>query len=517
MKLNFEKINWKILLALSWWVDSVVLLDLLVKKFDKSEIIIWHYNHNLRWKESDDDELFCKKISSKNWIKFYYEKAKKSPKNEDEARNLRYNFLIKIAEKENCNYIATAQHKDDQVETLLLQLIRWTWGFSPMQIKTKDKRLKTKDILYRPLLNFSKKEIIEYAKDNKLSWREDSTNKESIFTRNKIRNEILPKLNEINPSFWESLINLANLSSTWADFIRQEAAEHISEINWNPELISKSSVLKVISKRVFDWLHLAMKRWVIKNLNHNLTAKNVAEVVEMIEKWIWWKEKHWIYLNNWIIQGVKKWKLENDNWKNNRSLFNSFNLKSSVLILASQSPQRKRLLSKITENFLVIPSKYDEVWNDEKSIEENISMFWENKALEVARKYPDSLVIWCDTFVVHPKNWVYLKPKDIDEARKMLLSYSSSKIKVLSWISLLSVWKDKKIKKDSRLSETQIEFWEIGQDEVEEWLTMNEWQWRSWACSIEWYTARFVKRIDGCFFNIIWLPVSLLKQMLDEF
>lgn len=514
-----ETIKGRFLLAISGWVDSLVLLDFFVKNYNKKDLVIAHFNHNIRWSESDWDELFVWELAKKYWIKFYSEKVLKSPKSEEEARDLRYDFLFKIWEKEICDYVVTAQHKDDQIETLMLQLIRWTWSFSPMKEFKNIKIWKAEKVkkcvsfcglnIYRPFLQYSKQELLSYANQNNLEWREDSTNKQDIYTRNIIRNTILPKILEINPNFWESLIRFSTISwDNW--YLVEKLANEL--LNWN------NSIAKVI----FDKLHISIKRMVIKQiLLHQrrdamqsvftLNFTNIEEILEMISKWIWWKEKHWFRLENWIIYYA--------------STFVPQPLWLSKLILASASPQRKRLLSNITNDFIVIPSKYEEKWDNKKTIEENAIMFAEKKALDIARKHEWSIIIWCDTFVVHPKYWVYMKPRDINEAKKQLKSYSWESVKVISWLSVIefiemfckniSEWWQ--IKKKSKLVETIIKFDKITSEEVDIWLSKNEWQWRSWSCSVEWYASKFIKEIKWCFFNIVWLPVYELDKILKEF
>ena len=475
-KIDLDK-KGKFLLAISGGVDSVFLSYLFAKKYDKKDIIIAHFNHNLRWKESDFDENFVKKISENKWIKFYSKKTEKNIKNEEEARDLRYDFLFDIFKKEKCDYLVTAQHKNDQSETLFFQLIRWTWAFSPMKKISENK-------IYRPFLDITKKEILEFVKKENINWREDSSNKENIYTRNILRNKIIPEIEKINPNFSNAIINFSEISFANANFIKNESKKLLQ--NWK------------ISKRIFDNLDISLKRGVIKFLNKNLSFKNISEVLEMIKKWIWKKEKHSIFLENGIIFFNKN---------------NEKNTNFNQIILASQSPQRKRLLANITENFLIIPSKFEEIWDKKKSIEENVVYFSEWKALEISRKYDWKKIIWCDTFVIHPKFWNYFKPKNINEAKKQLLSYSWEKIRIISWISVLKS-ENKKIKKISKIVNSYVFFDEISEKDVENWLSKNEWQWRSWSCSIEWYASNFIKKIDWCFFNIIWLPVSVLRKML---
>jgi len=182
-----------------------------------------------------------------------------------------------------------------------------------------------------------------------------------------------------------------------------------------------------------------------------------------------------------------------------------------MLILASRSPQRKKLLDNMGYDFQIVHSSYEEEWDKKKTIEENVKMFAEEKALDVLREHPKNIVIGCDTFVVHPKKGVYLKPKNRADAKRMLKSYSGESVRVLSGISVMSAKK-----KDTRLVETEIIFAKIPEKLIDWWLDQNEWEGRSGAASIEGATSRFVKEIHGCFFNIIGLPVQVLDEMLKK-
>lgn len=297
--------NKKILIAISGWVDSIFLLNFLGEKKKNNlinDFIIAHFNHNLRWKESDWDENFVKKISEEKWIKFFSEKAEENLiKSEDDARKFRYEFLRKIAEKENCDFIATAHHKNDQVETLFLQLLRWTANFSPM------KEFNWK--IWRPLLNFSKKEILDFAKKNNLKRREDSTNKENDFTRNKIRNQIFPELEKINKNFWENLLNLAKISQENLFCLEKILDEKMKNFFWSEKIFFEE---KKFSKKFFDELDISLQKILIKKIfqkknktkkifTKNFSSENIFEVIEMIKKWEWKKEKHWFLFKKWVI------------------------------------------------------------------------------------------------------------------------------------------------------------------------------------------------------------------------
>ncbi len=181
------------------------------------------------------------------------------------------------------------------------------------------------------------------------------------------------------------------------------------------------------------------------------------------------------------------------------------------IILASSSPQRKRLLTQMGYKFKAIPSEYEERWDKTKTIKENAKLFAWNKALDIFEKHKNSIVIGCDTFVVHPENGVYLKPKDKNEAKKMLKSYSNETIEVISGISVISSTFER-----TKCLKTKIIFSKIEDDEIEWWLGQNEWQGRSGAFSIEGATMCFVKGVKGCFFNIIGLPTQVLSEILKS-
>ena len=479
----------KLILAISWWIDSICMLHIFLNQYDKKNLTIAHVNHNLRWDESNWDEEFVKNLALKNKIKYFKTKLKSPPKNEEEARDKRYEFLRKVLKDQKAKYIVTAQHKDDLIETLLFQLIRWTWSFCPMKQFSND--------IWRPLIEFSKKEILSYSKKNKLEWRQDSTNSQNIFTRNILRNKIIPEIVNINPNFWESILRMWEISSKNSELILEQAKNILHSNN-------------IISKITFDNLHIAHKRWILKSINPYLSFTNIEEIIKMIAKWIWKKEKHWFILENWIVKNDQiNSKLKTQN--------------SKLLILASSSPQRKRLMLNISDNFVVIPSNYEEKWDNKKNIEENIKHFAEQKALSVSRKHEHYIIIWCDTFVVHPEKWVYMKPKNEKEARMQLESYSWKRIEVLSWISVIKKSKPeadapslekKHITITTNIVKSHIQFEKFSKKQIDLWISKNEWQERSWWFSVEGFASNFIKSIDWCFFNIIWLPVSELRKML---
>jgi len=186
----------KLLVCVSGGVDSMVLINLL-NRFNY-DVSIAHCNFNLRNEESDLDENFVKNYAFSNSIPFFSKSfVTKLPKHSMQmaARNLRYEWFYEILKTEKLDYIITAHHLDDSLETFILNLSRASGIEGLTGIK------KLNDLIVRPLLVFSKKEILNYAKANNIKWREDSTNKNNNYQRNQIRNEIIPLLKKLHPNF----------------------------------------------------------------------------------------------------------------------------------------------------------------------------------------------------------------------------------------------------------------------------------------------------------------------------
>jgi len=203
---NFSQLKGKkLLIAVSGGVDSMVLLDLFYKlRFD---ICVVHCNFQLRGKESDGDELFVQVKSKKLKVKSYFirfdtEKYSKENKLSIQiaARKLRYNWFQEIISL-GFDYVLTAHHLDDNVETFLINFTRGTGLEGLTGIPTQNGNI------IRPLLPFSREEIENYALENKIQWREDSSNTSDKYFRNKLRHDIVPLLKELNTGFLDSFQN----------------------------------------------------------------------------------------------------------------------------------------------------------------------------------------------------------------------------------------------------------------------------------------------------------------------
>ena len=193
----------KLLVASSGGIDSMVLTHLL-SKLDY-QISLAHCNFHLRGKESDLDEAFvvqtAKSIQIPHHIISFDTKEYAKEKNisiQMAARDLRYTWFEKLLQKQDLDFLLTAHHADDNLETFLINFSRGTGLEGLTGIPAINNKI------IRTLLPFSRKEIEQYAKENKISWREDQSNKETKYLRNKLRHELIPLLKELNPSLLES-------------------------------------------------------------------------------------------------------------------------------------------------------------------------------------------------------------------------------------------------------------------------------------------------------------------------
>lgn len=178
----------KYVVAVSGGVDSAVLLDLLTKQ-SGLELVVAHVDHGMR-EDSAADRKFVEDLAKKHKLPFEFVEARLGSKaSEAQARKVRYEFLEKVRVKYAANKIVTAHHQDDVLETMLINIVRGTGrkGLSSLS--------DTAHVL-RPLVPYSKAEIITYAKTHNLDWREDPSNNDTKYLRNYLRKNVMPKLSQ---------------------------------------------------------------------------------------------------------------------------------------------------------------------------------------------------------------------------------------------------------------------------------------------------------------------------------
>lgn len=217
--------NQTYLLAVSGGADSMVLVYLFNELRDFGyQFQVAHINYKLRGEDSDSDQKVVEDFCKKNNIKFHlYEVSEKDKKPENSiqlwARELRYRFFKEIQEKENLNFLVTAHHLNDQLETFIINLSKASGinGLSGIPANENN--------ILRPLLNFSKEEIYRFAEENKIDFREDLSNKKNDYLRNKIRNEIVPELLETNEQFLENFRKSISYLNQTKDFVNDNIDE----------------------------------------------------------------------------------------------------------------------------------------------------------------------------------------------------------------------------------------------------------------------------------------------------
>lgn len=189
----------KILLTVSGGLDSVILFDLMLKA--QFNFVVAHCNFGLRGEESDLDAIFVKELAEKNNIPVFIQKFQTKEYAESQgistqmaAREMRYTWFEVLRLKENLDYIATAHHQNDNLETFLLNLIRGTGIAGLHGIPPKKNRI------IRPLLFANREQIQEYAQENQIQWREDNSNQSNKYKRNLLRNQVIPLLKTLNPN-----------------------------------------------------------------------------------------------------------------------------------------------------------------------------------------------------------------------------------------------------------------------------------------------------------------------------
>ncbi|MGE0771663.1 MAG: tRNA lysidine(34) synthetase TilS [Cyclobacteriaceae bacterium] len=235
----------KVLLGVSGGVDSMAMLHLFHEH--GFNVGVAHCNFCLRGKDSDEDERLVKKYCADRSVPFFskrfetkYHAREKGISIQMAARQLRYNWFEELLKSERYNCLATAHHLNDNVETVLLNLVRGTGlaGLAGIPLKT--------ERVFRPLLQYSKKEILEYAKSNQIPWRADASNESDDYQRNLLRNQVIPILRQLNPNLEETFVRnmerLAGAKETLDVYVRELRKKYLSH---------KGAHLR-ISKKVFS-------------------------------------------------------------------------------------------------------------------------------------------------------------------------------------------------------------------------------------------------------------------------
>jgi tRNA(Ile)-lysidine synthase len=248
----------KVVVGLSGGADSVALLHIL-KELQNGPLNInlyaAHVNHGIRGVHAREDAIFAHNLCKEWGIPFFLEEAdipslarSMNQSEEEVGRQIRYGFFREVAEKVNGNKIATAHHKNDQAETILHNLIRGTGmqGLTGIQAVSDG-------VIIRPLLEITKQQILEYIALHELPYQEDATNEDSTYTRNRIRNQLIPSLEkDFNPDIVDSLVRMSGILREEEEFL----ADYTMDLY---QKYTRSYLNKLIlDLKSFSFCHLAI-------------------------------------------------------------------------------------------------------------------------------------------------------------------------------------------------------------------------------------------------------------------
>jgi len=282
----------KFLVAVSGGADSLVLLHTLHSLAPKNrwKISVAHFNHQLRGRASDADEKLVRAVAKKMALPIFTERGKVAEfavqskiSVEMAARKLRHEFFARAARTQKISTIALAHHADDQVELFFLRLLRGTGGEGMAGMKWRSPSPADKNItLIRPLLGFSKADILAFARENKIRFRDDATNFSQDFLRNRIRNELLPLLQKkYQPGLAKTVLRLMEITGAEAEFVSETAQLWLENKSGKRKAESGKPESARGVAHSFDRLPIAVQR---KILQQQLTGAGVVSDFELVER-----------------------------------------------------------------------------------------------------------------------------------------------------------------------------------------------------------------------------------------
>lgn len=277
---NLIEKNDKIVIGVSGGPDSICLLHVLYGLKEKLgiEIVVAHVNHMLRDVadlETEYVQKFCKKLGIECYVKKadILEISKIQKKGTEEVgRQVRYDFFDEVAKKTNSNKIATAHNSNDRAETVILNILR---GSGLSGLKGIEPIRDNKYI--RPLINTDRQDIENYCNDNKLEPKYDKTNNENIYTRNKVRNTVIPYIKkEFNPNIIKTINRLSSLATEENEYLQAITKQEFENL-----LIEKTENI-ILDLHKFNSLNLVIKRrLILYTINEVLHTTNGIEKVNI--------------------------------------------------------------------------------------------------------------------------------------------------------------------------------------------------------------------------------------------
>ena len=274
--------NTPVLLAFSGGADSVALLDMLQKEYPTSPVLLAHVNHGIRGDEALRDRAFCEQVAKERGIEIVILDVdvpalakEKGQSLEEAAREVRYAFFADLMQKRNIPLLLTAHHADDHLETVLFRLSRGTGlaglcGIAPI-------RPFAKGYLVRPLLGFTKQEVLNYCAQSKLAFVTDSTNTDTAYARNRIRAEVLPVLESLYADAAHRAVRMS------ADLLEDESLLFGIATAFAEQNIAKGT----ISIKALREAHSAIRRrvlqiWFEKERGTTLEAVHLQALTDLV-------------------------------------------------------------------------------------------------------------------------------------------------------------------------------------------------------------------------------------------
>ena len=272
------KENDNIILGLSGGPDSMVLLHILlyVRERISFNLVVAHINHGVRGEEALKDEKFTEKVAKELGLDFFSTKAdmvglakEKNISEEEAGREIRYGFFRELIKELGHGKIAVAHNRNDQAETLLMRIMRGTGidGLAGMSFKSDD--------IIRPILDINRWEIEKYVEDNSIETVVDKTNLETIYSRNKVRLELIPYIKEnFNPNIIDTLFRLSENAKLDSGFLEECSGKVYKSIS------KEKSASVVMKSDLFMEEDKAVKNRIIRKAIYNLihTLQGIEEV-----------------------------------------------------------------------------------------------------------------------------------------------------------------------------------------------------------------------------------------------
>ena len=288
-KYNLIENGDKLVLGVSGGPDSMAMLNLLNELKDELnfDIIVAHINHQIR-EDANEDEKYVEEYCKNNNIKFCVQRidVKKYANNnkmglEEAGRKLRYIFFDEVMKFNNANKIAIAHNKNDKAETIIMNIIRGTGisGLKGIEAERNNKYI-------RPLIECDRLEIEKYCKEEKINPRIDKTNFENDYTRNKIRNIVIPYIkDEFNPNIIDTIDRLSYLAIETEEFIQT----YVNEV-FNKLLIEEKENIIILDLKKFNTMDIFIRKRIllysifkIRGNCQNIEKINIDDLIKLCQ------------------------------------------------------------------------------------------------------------------------------------------------------------------------------------------------------------------------------------------